>query len=64
MCLSTAYRNEKNEDSIIARYVGQLKVEPGAVVLTDVMGAEVRVPGTLSFVDLTGGVVIIKTDAA
>jgi predicted RNA-binding protein len=60
MCLSTAYKNSKDEDAVIARYVSRIDVKDASVVLTDVMGTETEVPGTLSFVDLTGGTVIIK----
>ena len=60
MCLSTASKNSKDEDAVIARYVSRIDVKDASVVLTDVMGTETEVPGTLSFVDLTGGTVIIK----
>ena len=60
MCLSTAYKNSKDECAVIARYVSRIDVKDASVVLTDVMGTETEVPGTLSFVDLTGGTVIIK----
>ena len=60
MCLSTAYKNDKNDDAILAKYVSKIDVKDGVVVLTDVMGIETEVPGALSFIDLTGGTVIIK----
>ncbi len=60
MCLSTAYKNSKDEDAVIARYVSKIDVKGDSVVLTDVMGTETEVPGTLSFIDLTGGTVIIR----
>jgi predicted RNA-binding protein len=60
MCLSTAYKNNKDEDAVIARYVSKIDVKDSSVILTDVMGTETEVPGTLSFIDLTGGTVIIK----
>ena len=34
------------------------------VVLTDIMGAQLEIEGKVTFVDLTGGVVVIATDAA
>ena len=60
MCLSTAYKNNKDEDAVIARYVSKIDVKDSSVILTDVMGTETEVPGTLSFIDLTGGTVIIR----
>lgn len=61
MCLSTAYCNEKKEEAVAARYVASVEVRGNEIVLTDVVGAETVVEGVLSFVDLTGGTVIIKT---
>lgn len=60
MCLSTAYKNRKDEDAVIARYVSKIDVKGDAVILTDVMGTETEVPGSLRFIDLTGGTVIIQ----
>lgn len=65
MCLSTAYLNQKDDDKVAARYVSQVRVEPGRVILTDVMGVETEIEGTIAYVDLTGGTVIVATgDAA
>lgn len=63
MCLSTAYKNNKSDDSVIARYVSKIEVRGNSVTLTDVMGIETEIEGTLSFVDLTGGVVVIQVAA-
>ena len=60
MCLSTVYKNQKSDDAVLAKYVSKVEVKNDVVVLTDVMGIETEVPGALSFVDLTGGTVIIK----
>jgi len=62
MCLSTAYLNRKEESLIAAKFVDSIKVEGGKVIMTDVMGAVTEIEGTISFVDLTGGSVIIATD--
>lgn len=64
MCLSTAYYNKKSDDRIAAEYVASISVEGSTVVLTDVMGLEMRIEGRVSFVDLTGGTVIISTEDA
>lgn len=63
MCLSTAYRNEKNDDNIAARYVAEINVTDTSVILTDVMGENIEIEGKLLYVDLTGGTVIIGTAA-
>ncbi len=61
MCLSTAYLNEKEEDKIAARYVAEIKVDGDEVTLTDVMGFDMKIKGHISFVDLTGGTVVLAT---
>lgn len=63
MCLSTVYMNKKEEDLIAARYVDSIKVEGDKVILTDVMGAVTEITGQLSYVDLTGGSVIITSES-
>ena len=62
MCLSTAYLNRKEEDLIAAKFVDSIEVRGGKVLLTDVMGAVTEIEGTISYVDLTGGSVIISTE--
>ena len=64
MCLSTAYYDNKDEANVAARYVAKVEVDGDQVVLTDVMGFETRIEGKVSFVDLTGGTVVIATGAA
>ena len=64
MCLSTAYYDSKDESNVAARYVTKVEVDGDQVVLTDVMGFETRIEGKVSFVDLTGGTVVIATGAA
>ena len=64
MCLSTAYLNEQKEETVVARYVAQVKCENGKVVLSDIIGMETEVAGTISFIDLEGGTVVIKADVA
>jgi predicted RNA-binding protein len=63
MCLSTAYLGVREDDKIAARYVDSITVKDGKVILTDVMGAVTEIEGTISYVDLTGGAVIIQTES-
>ena len=44
--------------------MAQVKVQPGKVMLYDVIGRETEVAGTLSYIDLEGGTVIINADVA
>ena len=64
MCLSTAYLNSREEDKIAAKFVDSIEVEGNVITLTDVLGVKTRIEGSISYVDLTGGAVVIKTDIA
>ena len=61
MCLSTAYLNSRDEDRVAARYVQSIEVNGRNITLTDVLGSRTEVEGVISYVDLTGGSVIIST---
>ncbi len=63
MCLSTVYRSS-DPDSIIMEYVSKIQVEGDQITLTDVMGEQKTVQGTLAMADLTGGVVKINCQTA
>ncbi len=64
MCLSTAYYNRKDEDQVAARYVASIEVQGDRIILTDVMGFTTEITGHIASVDLTGGTVVIATEAA
>ena len=59
MCLSTVYRSS-SPDSVIMEFVSRIQVDGDRITLTDVMGDEKTVTGTLKLADLTGGTVQIE----
>ena len=59
MCLSTVYKATE-PDSIIMEYVSKIQVDGDRITLTDVMGEEKTIQGTLVLADLTGGKVQIN----
>ena len=59
MCLSTVYTTSA-PDSVIMEYVSKITVDGDRITLTDVMGEEKTVLGTLKLADLTGGTVQIE----
>lgn len=59
MCLSTVYKSSE-PDSIIMEYVSKIQVEGENITLTDIMGEERTIQGTLVLADLTGGIVKIN----
>ena len=62
MCLSTIYRNEKQEDNILCRYVASITVEGSNLTFEDVMGEKTTITGRLVSADLTAGSVIVAAE--
>lgn len=61
MCLSTVYKNEKNPENVVLQNVMLIRCEDGKVTLTDIVGREAVVEGSVLSADLTGGTVVLKT---
>lgn len=60
MCLSTVYKNKKEESAVVMRNVMRLECKDGAVILTDLMDRTVEIPGELVEANLVDGFVIVK----
>ena len=58
MCLSTV-RKVSDPDTVLMEYVSTIKIDGDQITLTDVMGEEKTITGTLTYADLTGAVVMI-----
>lgn len=63
MCLSTVYRNKKEEAAVVMRNVMRLECKDGCVILTDLMDRTVEIPGELVEANLVDGFVIVKETA-
>jgi len=63
MCLSTVYKNQKEEASVIMKNVMKLECKDGCVVLTDLMDRSVSVEGELVEANLVEGFVIVRETA-
>lgn len=63
MCLSTVYKNEKQEQNIVMRNVMRIECNDGQVVLTDLMDRSVAIEGELISANLVDGFVIVKETA-
>ena len=59
MCLATGV-NINQPDSIVLEYVSKIEVNGNQITLTDVMGEQKVVEGTIAMADLTGGRVEIR----
>ena len=60
MCLSTAYKNEISEQTAIMNNVMTVECSGGEGILTDLMGRQCVVEGSLIKASLTDGYVILK----
>jgi len=59
MCLSTVYRTEKRDDTVLCQYVASITVDGDSLTFTDIMGMTTTVQGRLVSADLTAGTVIV-----
>lgn len=63
MCLSTAYRNAKSPEAIFMKNVMEIQIKNGVILLTDLLGNEMAVEGTLQEANLVEGFVLIQEEA-
>lgn len=64
MCLATVYKTVKDTEEVVLKNVSKIYVEGGSVRMVDIMGAEVVLEGSISFVDLANSVVKLNCPAA
>lgn len=62
MCLSTIYKNEKQEENILCRFVESIRVEGDRLTFVDIMGAETTVTGRLVSANLTAGTIVVAAE--
>lgn len=62
MCLSTVYKNEKRDDTVVMRNVMLIECDDTTVILTDLMEHTVAIEGKLVRANLVDGYVIIKAE--
>ncbi len=63
MCLSTAYRNKMQPETVAMRNVMRIECQDGVVILTDLMERQMAIEGELAQANLVDGYVIIKEKA-
>ena len=63
MCLSTVYKNKKEESAVVMRNVMRIECRDGCVLLTDLMDRTVAVEGELEQANLVDGFVIVRETA-
>jgi len=60
MCLSTVYKNKKEEALVAMRNVMRIECRDGCVILTDLMDRSMVIEGELEQANLVDGFVIVK----
>ena len=60
MCLSTVYKNKKEDAAVVMRNVMLIECKDGCVILTDLMERTVSIPGTLETANLVDGFVVVR----
>lgn len=64
MCLATVYKTVQDTEEVVLKNVSKIYVEGSSVRLVDIMGADVVIEGSISFVDLANSVVKLNCPAA
>ena len=60
MCLSTVYKNKKEETAIVMKNVMRIECRDGCVILTDLMDRSAVIEGDLEQANLVDGFVIVR----
>ena len=64
MCLSTAYEVTAEGREKVCEYVSTVRAEDGKVYLTDIMGLETVVQGTIRSLDLVNNEILVEAKGA
>ena len=62
MCLSTIYKNEKQDNNILCKFVATITADGDRLTFEDVMGEKMTITGRLVQADLPSGTVIVAAD--
>jgi len=59
MCLSKVYEVKDGNENLICEYTSAISLDNGIIKLTDIMGEEFTVKGTLQSIDLANNIIKI-----
>lgn len=62
MCLSTVIEVRGGEETKVREYVSGISVADGGVTMTDIMGDETFLKGTITSIDLVKNVILVNAD--
>ncbi|MBQ6074688.1 MAG: CooT family nickel-binding protein [Lachnospiraceae bacterium] len=60
MCLSNIYRASDNQ--LLMDNTARIEVQDGTVILRDLFGRVLKIPGQIASVDLENNVVVLQTE--
>ncbi|WP_274941177.1 CooT family nickel-binding protein [Chordicoccus furentiruminis] len=60
MCLSTVYKETQEPENILMKNVMTIECHPQEVVLTDLMGRKMTIPGILRQANLVDGYALVE----
>ncbi len=62
MCLSTIYKNKKEEKNILMKNVMSIETNDNHLVFTDLMERKLEIEGKLTIANLVDGYAIVQTE--
>ena len=62
MCLSAVYEVRGGNESLVCEYTTAISLDGRVITLTDIMGDEIAITGTLKSIDLVNNIIRIATD--
>jgi predicted RNA-binding protein len=60
MCLAKVTVRKNDEDTVYAKNISNIRIDGGLIVLTDILGKDYELEGSLLKADLVNGEVLIK----
>ncbi|MBR6321274.1 MAG: CooT family nickel-binding protein [Lachnospiraceae bacterium] len=60
MCLSNVYLVGDDSEKLVCEYASSVSVEGNEILLTDVIGQEIKIVGTIMSVDLINNQIKVK----
>lgn len=63
MCLSAVYEVRDGNESLVCEYTTAISLGDGIITLTDLLGDEIEVKGTLRSIDLVKNIIKIQANS-
>jgi len=60
MCLSAVYEIRDGNEKLVCEYATGVSLDGGVITLTDIMGEETTISGTLKSIDLIKNIIMIE----